>query len=58
MAKKNTPLDRLLGRLDHLDSAGLTTLVQRLARERGLLEAVLNTVQEGVLVIADSGAIE
>ena len=58
MAKKNTPLDRLLGRLDHLDSAGLTTLVQRLARERGLLEAVLNTVQEGVLVIADTGAIE
>jgi two-component system, sporulation sensor kinase E len=58
VAKKNTPLDRLLGRLDHLDSAGLTTLVQRLARERGLLEAVLNTVQEGVLVIADSGAIE
>jgi len=58
VAKKNTPLDRLLGRLDHLDSAGLTTLVQRLARERGLLEAVLNTVQEGVLVIADSGTIE
>lgn len=58
MAKKLTPLDRLLGRLDHLDSAGLTTLVQRLARERGLLEAVLNTVQEGVLVIADSGTIE
>ena len=58
MAKKPTPLDRLLGRLDHLDSAGLTTLVQRLARERGLLEAVLNTVQEGVLVIADNGEIE
>jgi PAS domain S-box-containing protein len=58
VAKKLTPLDRLLGRLDHLDSAGLTTLVQRLARERGLLEAVLNTVQEGVLVIADNGTIE
>lgn len=58
VAKKLTPLDRLLGRLDHLDSAGLTSLVQRLARERGLLEAVLNTVQEGVLVIADSGTIE
>ncbi len=58
MAKKLTPLDRLLGRLDHLDPAGLTTLVQRLARERGLLEAVLNTVQEGVLVVADTGLIE
>ena len=58
MAKKPSPLERLLGRLDHLDSAGLTTLVQRLARERGLLEAVLNTVQEGVLIVADSGEIE
>jgi len=58
VAKKPSPLERLLGRLDHLDSAGLTTLVQRLARERGLLEAVLNTVQEGVLIVADSGEIE
>ena len=58
VAKKSNPLERLLGRLDHLDSAGLTTLVQRLARERGLLEAVLNTVQEGVLVIADNGTVE
>ncbi len=58
MAKKHNPLERLLGRLDHLDSAGLTTLVQRLARERGLLEAVLNTVQEGVLVLTEDGVIE
>jgi PAS domain S-box-containing protein len=58
VAKKHTPLERLLGRLDKLDSAGLTSLVQRLARERGLLETVLNTVQEGVLVIEETGTIE
>lgn len=58
MAKKPNPLDRLLGRLDHLDSVNLANLVSRLARERGLLEAVLNTIQEGVLIIAESGEVE
>lgn len=58
MAKKPNPLERLLGRLDHLDSVNLANLVQRLARERGLLEAVLNTIQEGVLVLAESGEID
>lgn len=58
MAKKPNPLERLLGRLDQLDSVNLANLVQRLARERGLLEAVLNTIQEGVLILAESGEIE
>ncbi|HUG11879.1 MAG TPA: PAS domain-containing protein, partial [Opitutaceae bacterium] len=58
MASKQSPLERLLGRLDQLDKVNLNILVQRLARERGLLETVLNTIQEGVLVIRDSGEIE
>ncbi len=56
--KKHTSLDRVLGRLDSLDSIGLTNLVQRLARERTLLEEIFNTLQEGVLVIAADGTIE
>lgn len=56
--KKTTSLDRLLGRLDTLDAVNLTNLVQRLARERGLFEEIFNTLQEGVLVIRDDGAIE
>jgi signal transduction histidine kinase len=56
--KKHTSLDRVLGRLDSLDSVGLTNLVQRLARERTLLEEIFNTLQEGVLVIAADGTIE
>jgi PAS domain S-box-containing protein len=56
--KKNTSLDRVLGRLDSLDSVNLANLVQRLARARGLFEEIFNVLQEGVLVIASDGAIE
>ncbi|MCW5548075.1 MAG: PAS domain-containing protein [Opitutaceae bacterium] len=56
--KKHTSLDRVLGRLDSLDSVNLANLVQRLARERGLFEDIFNTLQEGVLVIAGDGEIE
>jgi two-component system, sporulation sensor kinase E len=56
--KKHSSLDRVLGRLDTLDSVNLANLVQRLARERGLFEEIFNTLQEGILVIRDDGAIE
>jgi two-component system, sporulation sensor kinase E len=57
-AKKHSSLDRVLGRLDQLDEPNLHNLVQRLARERAMLEAVFNTLQEGVLVIDADGLIE
>jgi two-component system, sporulation sensor kinase E len=56
-AKKHSSLDRVLGRLDTLDSVNLANLVQRLARERGLFEEIFNTLQEGVLVIGADGEI-
>ena len=56
--KKHTSLDRVLGRLDTLDSVNLTNLVQRLAREHGLFEDIFNTLQEGILVIGENGEIE
>ncbi|HEU5080909.1 MAG TPA: ATP-binding protein [Opitutaceae bacterium] len=56
--KKHTSLDRVLGRLDTLDSVNLTLLVQRLARERSLFEDIFNTLQEGILVIDAEGEIE
>lgn len=56
--KKNTSLDRVLGRLDTLDTINLTYLVQRLARERSLFEDIFNTLQEGILVISADGEIE
>lgn len=56
--KKHSSLDKVLGRLDQLDQANLQNLVQRLARERALLESVFNTLQEGVLVIDAAGMID
>ncbi|MDB6126489.1 MAG: sensor signal transduction histidine kinase [Verrucomicrobia bacterium] len=58
LGKKNSSLDRVLGRLDTLDSVNLSNLVQRLARERGLFEDIFNTLQEGVLVMGADGRIE
>lgn len=56
--RKNSSLDRVLGRLDTLDSVNLANLVQRLARERGVFEEIFNTLQEGILVVRDDGVIE
>ena len=56
--KKNSSLDRVLGRVESLDSVNLANLVQRLARERGLFEDIFNVLQEGVLVISADGRIE
>ncbi len=56
--KKHSSLDRVLGRLETLDSVNLANLVQRLARERGVFEEIFNTLQEGILLVGDDGAIE
>jgi two-component system, sporulation sensor kinase E len=56
--KKHSSLEKVLGRLDALDSVNLANLVQRLARERGFFERVFNTLQEGILVVTASGTIE
>lgn len=57
-ARKTSHLDRILGRLDDLDPSNLTILVQRLARDRALLEAVFNTIEEGIVVISAAGLVE
>ena len=49
------PLDRVLGRLDDLDEVNLGILVQRLARERKLLETVFDVIRDGVLVLDEKG---
>jgi len=57
-SRKHSSFDRVLGRLDSLDSVNLSNLVQRLARERTLFEAIFNTIHEGILVINAEGTIE
>src|SRR5690349_7170267 len=56
--KKPSSLDKVIDRLDRLDAGALRTLVQRLARERALLDTVFNTLQEGVLVVTADGEID
>lgn len=57
-ARKKNHLDRILGRIDNMDTTTLAILAQRLARERSLLEAVFNTIQEGILVVDGDGVID
>lgn len=55
---KNTGLEKILGRIEDLDSVNLGILVQRLARERKLQETVFNTIQDGILVIDSDGVVQ
>jgi PAS domain S-box-containing protein len=57
MAAKSSFLDKVLGRVGRLDTEGLQTVVQRLARERSFLETLFNTIEDGVLVVDESGRI-
>ncbi|HEX4341765.1 MAG TPA: ATP-binding protein [Verrucomicrobiae bacterium] len=54
---KSSFLDKVLGRINRLDTEGLQTVVQRLARERGLLETLFNTIEDGVLVLDEKGRV-
>src|SRR5512136_2362268 len=56
-AGKSSFLDRVLGRIGRLDPEGLQTVVQRLARERSFLETLFNTIEDGLLVVDESGRI-
>ncbi len=55
---KTTGLDKILGRIDDLDSVNLSILVQRLARDRKLQETVFNTIQDGIVVIDSEGIVQ
>lgn len=56
-ASKSSFLDKVLGRIGRLDAEGLTTVVERLARERTFLETLFNTIEDGVLVVDENGRI-
>src|SRR5512135_2054081 len=54
---KSSFLDRVLGRIERLDAHGLQSVVQRLAQERNFLETLFNTIEDGVLVVDETGRI-
>src|SRR5437667_255007 len=57
MASKSNFLDKVLGRIARLDAEGLQNVVQQLARERSFLETLFNTIEDGVLVVDETGRI-
>jgi len=56
-APKSSFLDKVLGRLGRLDTEGLQTVVQRIARERTFLETLFNAIEDGVLVMDEQGMV-
>jgi two-component system, sporulation sensor kinase E len=57
VAPKSSFVDKVLGRIGRLDTEGLQSVVQRLARERAFLETLFNAIEDGVLVVDEQGRI-
>jgi PAS domain S-box-containing protein len=57
MASKSSFFDKVLDRIGRLNTEGLQSVVQRLARERSFLETLFNTIEDGVLVVDEAGHI-
>ena len=57
MPAKSSFLQKILGRIDRLDSSGLQEVIQRLASERSFLETLFDTIEDGVLVVDAHGRI-
>jgi len=54
---KSAFLEKLIERLDKLDSGSLQTQFLRLASEKGLLETIFHAIQEGIIVLDGRGRI-
>lgn len=56
-SSKSSFIEKVLGRINRLDTEGLQSVVQRLARERSFLETLFNTIEDGVLVADENGRV-
>jgi PAS domain S-box-containing protein len=54
---KSSFLDKLIGRIERVDPQSLQSFVLKLAREKGFLETLFNTIQEGIIVTDSEGRI-
>ena len=54
---KTSFLDKLIGRIERVDPQSLQSVVLKLAREKGFLETLFNTIQEGIIVTDAEGRI-
>ncbi|HAS84415.1 MAG TPA: PAS domain-containing sensor histidine kinase, partial [Verrucomicrobia bacterium] len=55
MPTRSVFLEKLITRLDRVDLESLQTHFLHLARERGLLETIFQSIQEGILVMDAAG---
>ena len=55
---KSSFLERLLERADRLGSGEIQSQISRLAEDKGFLETLFNTLQEGVVVVDEEGKIK
>ncbi|MBU61593.1 MAG: hypothetical protein CMI26_03720 [Opitutae bacterium] len=58
MKPRRSPLDRVLGRIEDLDEVNLGILVQKLAKERRLLETIFDVIRDGILVLDGAGSVQ
>ncbi|HVM59423.1 MAG TPA: ATP-binding protein [Verrucomicrobiae bacterium] len=54
---KTSFLDKLIGRIERVDPQSLQSVVLKLSREKGFLETLFNTIQEGIIVTDAEGRI-
>src|SRR5262249_27005343 len=54
---KSSFLDKLIGRIERVDPQSLQSFVLKLSREKGFLETLFNTIQEGIIVTDPEGRI-
>lgn len=57
MPIKSGFIEKLITRIDRLDSGSLQTQFLRLASEKGLLETIFHAIQEGIVVLDGKGCI-
>ena len=50
-------LEKLIGRLGRIDPEEVQNYLLRLAQEKGFLETIFNSIQEGIIVTDSSGRI-
>jgi PAS domain S-box-containing protein len=58
MSQSSPFLGKVLERIDKLDAEGLRLYIKKIAEEKGYLETIFNTLQEGVVTINRFGYIE
>lgn len=58
MARQTGFFDKLLQRLERLDPENLQAQFMSLVRDRGFLETVFQSIQEGIIVVSETGRLQ